>query len=73
MAFKNEQELVTVTFFHSRSYDSWLSQRQFRSAPIKDLILKIKNTMKAPENYACFSLKNGKVIALDRVGQFVMM
>ena len=73
MAFKNEQELVTVTFFHSRSYDSWLSQRQFRSAPVKDLIKKIKNTMKAPENYACFSLENGKVIALDRVGQFVMM
>jgi len=54
MAMKTEQELVTVTFFHSRSYDSWLSQRQFRSAPIKDLIVKIKNTMKAPENYACF-------------------
>jgi hypothetical protein len=73
MAIKTEQELVTVTFFHSRSYDSWLSQRQFRSAPIKDLIMKIKNTMKAPENYACFSLNNGKVVALDRVGQFVMM
>ena len=70
---KTEQELVTVTFFHSRSYDSWLSQRQFRSAPIKDLIVKIKNTMKAPKNYACFFLDNGKVVALDRVGQFVMM
>ena len=73
MAMKTEQELVTVTFFHSRSYDSWLSQRQFRSAPIKNLIVKIKNTMKAHENYACFSLDNGKVVALDRVGQFVMM
>ena len=72
MAMKTEQELVTVTFFHSRSYDSWLSQRQFCSAPIKDLIVKIKNTMKAPENYAFF-LDNGKVVALDRVGQFVMM
>ena len=28
--------------------------------------MKIKNTMKAPENYACFSLDNGKVVALDR-------
>ena len=73
MAIKTEQELVTVTFFHSRSYDSWISRRQFRSAPTKDLIIKIKNTMKAPENYACFSLDNGKVVALDRVGQFVMM
>jgi len=73
MAMKTEQELVTVTFFHSRSYDSWLSQRQFRSAPIKDLIVKIKNTMKAPENYIYFFLDNGKVVALDRVGQFVMM
>ena len=73
MAIKTEQELVTVTFFHSRSYDSWISRRQFRSAPIKDLIMKIKNTMKAPENYACFSLDNGKVVALDRVGQFVMI
>ena len=35
--------------------------------------MKIKNTIKAPENYACFSLDNGKVVALDRVGQFVMM
>ena len=33
----------------------------------------IKNTMKAPENYACFSLKDGKFIALELVGQFVMM
>ena len=73
MEFKNEQELITVTFFHSRSYDNWLSQRQFRSAPIKDLILEIINTMKAPENYTCFSLKDGKVIALDRVEQFVIM
>ena len=73
MAIKTEQELVTVTFFYSRSYDSWISRRQFRSAPIKDLIMKIKNTMKVPENYACFSLDNGKVVALDRVGQFVMM
>ena len=54
MAIKTEQELVTVTFFHSRSYDSWISRRQFRSAPIKDLIMKIKNTMEAPENYAFF-------------------
>jgi hypothetical protein len=38
-----------------------------------DLINKIKDTMKAPENYAFFCLNNGKVIALDRVGQFVMM
>ena len=73
MAIKTEQELVTVTFFQSRSYDSWISRRKFRSAPIKDLIMKIKKTMKAPENYNCFSLGNGKVVALDRVGQFVMM
>ena len=73
MALNNEQELVTVTFFQSRSYDSWISQRQFCSAPMHDLINKIKDTMKAPENYACFCLNNGKVIALDRVGHFVMM
>ncbi|MDP6218067.1 MAG: hypothetical protein QF526_05195 [Alphaproteobacteria bacterium] len=73
MAIKTEQELVTVTFLQSRSYDSLISRRQFRSAPIKDLIMKIKKTMKAPENYACFSLDNSKVVALDRVGEFVMM
>ena len=73
MAIKTEQELVTVTFFHSRSYHSWISRRQFRSAPIKDLIMKIKNMMKATENFALFSLDNGKVVALDRVGKFVMM
>ena len=27
----------------------------------------------APENYACFCLNNGKIIALDPVVQFVMM
>ena len=73
MAIKTEQELVTVTFFHLCSYDSCISRRQFHSAPIKDLIMKIKNTMKATENYVCFSLDNGKVGALDRVGQFEMM
>ena len=49
MALNNEQELVTVTFFQSRSYDSWISQRQFCSAPMHGLINKIKDTMKAPE------------------------
>ena len=72
MAIKTEQELVTVTFFHSRSYDSWISRRQFRSAPIKDLIIKIKKTMKQTENYTFF-MDNGKGGALDRVGQFEMM
>ena len=34
----------------------------------------IGNTMKASENYACFSLKDGKeVIALDVTDCFVMM
>ena len=68
MALNNEQELVTVTFFQSRCYDSWKSQRQFCSAPMHDLINKIKDTMKTPKNYACFCLNNGKFIALARVG-----
>ena len=64
---------VKVTFFRSIDVDSRLYMREYVARPLKELTRSIYQSMRGDEQYACFRHDDGKVIALDKAGQFVMV